>query len=328
MPKQSGGVNEVDDIRLCINLQKVNLKLKEPIYTLPTPVKMFRTVGGVKFFTEINLFSAYHHIKVEEDSQSLLGFVDPQGIQYFWMRLSFDSKGVVFIKGIENVLPDFLSHCYVKEEVSVEYKLPLVGLDVRNVNCDSEPEVYTKERLEEFLNSVINKCESIDKDKLFLVQNKHNESYMGVFGTFNNLFHLGYYWSNMQKMVEKVCTSCMECLCYNVGKIGFHLLTPVSVTLLMDLIAIDFVCGLFETSDGFTVGLIIINCTTHFVFLCLLKSKSSKAVAEALLEVFYNFGFPWEIQSDQDPSFMSKSMDKFRKLTEAHSRKVLKYFPA
>ena len=129
-------------------------------------------------------------------------------------------------------------------------------------------------------------------------------------------------------MVEEVCAGCMECLCYNVGKIGFHLLTPVSVTLPMDLIAIDFVCGLPETSDGFTVGLIIIDCVTCFVFLCPLKSKSSEAVAEALLKVFCNFGFPWEIQSNQNPSFMSESMDKFRELAEAHSKKVLKYFPA
>ena len=113
VPKRSGGVNEADDIRLCIDLRKVNSKSKEPIYTLPTPVEMFRTVGGVKFFTEIDLFSAYHHIKVEEDSQPLLGFVDPQGIQYVWMRLPFGSKGAVThfqaqgertILGIEDVI--------------------------------------------------------------------------------------------------------------------------------------------------------------------------------------------------------------------------------
>ena len=97
---------------------------------MPTPVKMFRTVGGAKFFTEIDLSSAYHHIKVEEDSQPLLGFVDPQGIQYVWMRLPFGSKGAVthfqaqgerMILGIEDVisyLDNFLvasrmfkSHC-------------------------------------------------------------------------------------------------------------------------------------------------------------------------------------------------------------------------
>ena len=94
---------------------------------------------------------------------------------------------------MENVLPDFLSCCYVKKEVFAEYELPLVGLNVRNVNCDSEPGVYTKERLEEFLNSVIDKCESIDKDKLSLVQDKHNESHIEVSGTFNNLFCLEYY---------------------------------------------------------------------------------------------------------------------------------------
>ena len=128
-------------------------------------------------------------------------------------------------------------------------------------------------------------------------------------------------------MVEEVCANCMKCLHKNVGKIGFHLLTLVSITLSMDLITIDFVCGLPKTSNGFIVSLIIINCMTCFVFLHLLKSKSLKVIAEALLKIFYNFGFPWEIQNDQNPSFISKSIDKFRKLTETYFRKVLKYFP-
>ena len=62
---------------------------------MPTPVEMFKTVGGVKFFTEIDLFSIYHHIKVKEDNQPLLGFVDLQEIQYVWMRLSFGPKGAI-----------------------------------------------------------------------------------------------------------------------------------------------------------------------------------------------------------------------------------------
>ena len=117
-------------------------------------------------------------------------------LDWFDFLLQYDFT-IVFIKEIENILPDFLSCCCVKEEVPVEYELPLVGLDVRNVNCNSEPGVYTKERLEEFLNSVIDKCEPIDKNKLSLVQNKYNESHMEVFGTFNNLFCSRYYWSNI-----------------------------------------------------------------------------------------------------------------------------------
>ena len=80
---------------------------------MSTPVKMFKSVGSVKFFTEIDLSSVYHHIKVEEDSQFLLGFINPQGIQYVWMRLSFGPKGTVthfqaqgerMILGIEDVI--------------------------------------------------------------------------------------------------------------------------------------------------------------------------------------------------------------------------------
>ena len=34
------------------------------------------------------------------------------------------------------------------------------------------------------------------------------------------------------------------CLKYNHGRIGFHLITPVTSALPMDIIGMDFICGL------------------------------------------------------------------------------------
>ena len=92
MSKQFGGINEADNIRLCINLQKVNSKLKESIYTLPTPVEIFKMVGDVKFFTEIDLSSAYYHIKVKKDNQPLLVFA----IIHF--QTQGESRTILFLK--------------------------------------------------------------------------------------------------------------------------------------------------------------------------------------------------------------------------------------
>ena len=102
----------------------------------------------------------------------------------------------------------------------------------------------------------------------------------------------------MRRMVITVCWSCMVCLKYNHGRIGFHLITPVTSVLFMDIIGMDFICGLLELNEGYTIVLIVIDIASHFVILYKLIFKEVESVVEALLSVFVNFSVPKEIQSD------------------------------
>ena len=77
VPKKSGGQVDPDDIRVCLDLRVVNALTKDLSNILPSPVELFEHVQGVKYFTEINLMKAYHHIVVSEKSQPLLGFLTP-----------------------------------------------------------------------------------------------------------------------------------------------------------------------------------------------------------------------------------------------------------
>ena len=95
VPKKSGGWMDPDDIRVCLDLRVVNALTKDPSNILPSPAELFEHVQGVKYFTEINLMEAYHHIVVLEKSQPLLGFLASDKSQYVSVRMPFGPKGAV-----------------------------------------------------------------------------------------------------------------------------------------------------------------------------------------------------------------------------------------
>ena len=70
----------------------------------------------------------------------------------------------------------------------------------------------------------------------------------------------------------------MVCLKYNHGKIRFHLITLVTSALPMDIIGMDFIYGLLESNEGYTIVLIIIDIASCFVILCKLISKEADPV--------------------------------------------------
>ena len=89
VPKKSSGQVDSDDITVCLDLRVVNALTKDSSNILPSLVELFEHVQGVKYFTEINLTEAYHHIVVSEKSQPLLGFLAPDKSQYVYVRIFF-----------------------------------------------------------------------------------------------------------------------------------------------------------------------------------------------------------------------------------------------
>ena len=198
--------------------------------------------------------------------------------------------------------------------------------DVAVLECENELVEGTKRYFEEFIGNVLNKKESEEEEKLPLVKEKHEESHAGVLRTVWKLFHAGYYWPSMRRMVIMVCQGCVVYLKYNHGRIGFHLITPVTSVLHMDIIGMDFICGLPESNEGYTIVFIVIDIISYFVILCKLISKEAELVAKALLFIFANFDVPKKIQSNQDPLFFNKVIEAFYNASIAKSRKVMKYY--
>ena len=84
----------------------------------------------------------------------------------------------------------------------------------------------------------------------------------------------------------------MVCLKYNHGRIGFHPITPVTSVLPMDIIGMDFICGLPESNEGYTIVLIVIDIASCFVILCKLISKEVESVVGSFAICFCEFWCP------------------------------------
>ena len=119
---------------------------------------------------------------------------------------------------------------------------------------------------------------------------------------------------------------CLECLMYNVGKVGFHPITLVLLKLPFNHIAMDLII-LKVSSDGFIIILLVIDVAMQFVLLQPLVSKEVVQVAWVLLNIFANFGIPKVLQMDNNPFFLNNVVEEFHKAAEFVTRAVLTYFP-
>ena len=116
------------------------------------------------------------------------------------------------------------------------------------------------------------------------------------------------------------------CLKYNYRRIGFHSIILVTSTLFMDIIGMDFICGLSELNEDKTIVLIVIDIASCFIILCKLISKEAKSVVEALLSVFANFSVFKEIKSNKDLLFFNKVMKVFCNILTVKLKKMMKYY--
>ena len=314
-PKVSGGKKE-DDIRLCMDLRGVNVKSEAPDYQLPTIADLFfqrHLLLGRRFCIEMD------HKALEYLNQSKNFMI----LDWLHFLLNFDFY-VIHCKGMNHVLPDSLSRIFgepVRDMAGVKGVF-----DSHELVVDEVPSTGIGKKMKKLMKDILGKKEPAEEDKLALIKVKHKESHIGGLGLFEAMVRDGFYWDGLRTLCDKVAKGCLECLMYNVGRVGFHPITPVLSKLPFDHIAMDLII-LKVSSDGFTVILLVIDVATRFVLLRPLVSKEAVQVAWGLLKIFANFGIPKVLQMDNDPSFLNDVVEEFRKAAEFVARAVLTYFP-
>ena len=77
--KISGGVVDINDIRLCMDFRVVNEWTEDPEYRVPLLRQMLPKLAGKEYFTELDLANAYHQIRLALDSQEYTYFQTPDG---------------------------------------------------------------------------------------------------------------------------------------------------------------------------------------------------------------------------------------------------------
>lgn len=77
-----------DDFRLVVNMRAANKAIKREYFRLPLLNEMKTKLHGAKYFTKLDLTSAYYHLELSQESRELTTFLAESGM-YRFTRLMF-----------------------------------------------------------------------------------------------------------------------------------------------------------------------------------------------------------------------------------------------
>ena len=121
VPKPSG------DIRLCVDMRQANMAVKREHYPIPTIDEVLQDLNQSKFFSKLDLNSAYHQIELSPESRDITTFCTHRGL-YRYKRLMFGiscapemyqkvlQQVLQDCDGAHNILDDVIVHAATEEE--------------------------------------------------------------------------------------------------------------------------------------------------------------------------------------------------------------------
>ena len=145
VPKPSG------DIRLCVDMRQANRAVKRERYPIPTIDEVLQDLNQSKFFSKLDLNSAYHQIELSPESRDITTFGTHNGL-YRYKRLMFGiscapemyqkvlHQVLQEYDGVHNILDDVIVHAPTEEEhdrrfESVVQVLSSKGLTLNRDKC-------------------------------------------------------------------------------------------------------------------------------------------------------------------------------------------------
>lgn len=93
------------DIRLCVDYKRLNQHIIIDQHPLPTVDEIFSKLAGARYFSKLDLRSAYHQLEIREDSRDYTAFICHIGL-FRYKRLPFGlaSAPSAYMKVISNIL--------------------------------------------------------------------------------------------------------------------------------------------------------------------------------------------------------------------------------
>ena len=101
VPKKNG------DIRLCVDMRKVNIAIIRNYYPIPTLDEILYLVIGAKIFSKLDLAQGYHRIVLDEKSRDIRTFSTPQGL-FRYKRLISPAKNA--FEGLQKTVVTNITH--------------------------------------------------------------------------------------------------------------------------------------------------------------------------------------------------------------------------
>lgn len=152
--------------------------------------------------------------------------------------------------------------------------------------------------------------------------------HMGVKKTRNRILQ-HFFWPGIFSDTSKYCRSCPECQ-KGTAKGRVKKVPLVSIPTIdepFQRIALDFVGPLPLTESKNRFVLVCVDYATKYPIAVALKNQEAETVAEALMGIFADVGFPNEILTDQGSNFMSELIKELCRLLKVSKLVSSPYHP-
>lgn len=138
-----------DDFRLVVNMRGPNKAIKREYYRLPLLEEMKVKLHGARFFSKLDLSSAYYHLELCTESRDLTTFLTETGMFRFTRLMFgvncapeiFQREMVRILEGVQNVIvyiDDILVHAATLEELRITVAQVLRILKANNLTINTE----------------------------------------------------------------------------------------------------------------------------------------------------------------------------------------------
>ena len=107
-------------IRMCVDLRDVNSKIIVETHPLPNINEMLMTLDESEIYTTLDLSSAYHQIKLTDESKDITAFITPDGL-YRYTRVPYGlaSASSLFQRMMHTIFMDVKGVCYFQDDILI-----------------------------------------------------------------------------------------------------------------------------------------------------------------------------------------------------------------
>ena len=100
------------ELRMCINYRALNCQTKLDVFPIPHIADLLDRLGRARFFSSVDLATAYHQIRIKQGHEHRTAFVMPQGL-YEWivMPLGLTNTPEMFQRIMNLTFSDMLHKC-------------------------------------------------------------------------------------------------------------------------------------------------------------------------------------------------------------------------
>ena len=153
VPKPSG------DIRLCVDMRQANMAVKRERFPIPTIDEVLQDLNQSKFFSKLDLTSAYHQIELSPESRDITTFGTHKGL-YRYKRLMFGiscapemyqmvlHQVLQECDGAHNILEDVIVHAPTEEEHDKRFENVVRVLSSRGLTLNRDKCQFKMSHLE------------------------------------------------------------------------------------------------------------------------------------------------------------------------------------